>query len=287
MDTATDQPRQDLLKPDLLKPDLLLADLPKPDLPKPDLLTPDLPKPDLLTPDLLKPDIWTCGNNSLEGTEECDGSVPKNRSCKTEGFTHGPISCNNKTCTLNTSACKNAWPLGKDGPLRLGSKYGLKKKVLTTGAVMDYSELIIDADGVLEVQQGKGWVIIGVNGDVKIHGQIVTRMLTKSGLIKATVPVAGKGLEVSQRRSAETGRDGRQGPAHRRGGRRRGWWQRGQGEHPLHRGGGAGGNPGQSGPRLRRQGRCGGTGPVLPRRRRRGGSNGKPGVYDPGTWIEK
>jgi len=156
---------------------------------------PDMPKPDMLQSDLLKPDVWTCGNNKLEGTEACDGSVPANRTCKTEGFTHGAISCNYKTCTLNTSACKSAWPKGKNGPLRIGPSYGLKKKVLSTG-VMDYSELIIEKDGVLELQGG-GWVVIGVNGDVKIHGQIVTRTLTKSGLIKATVPLAGNVLQVS------------------------------------------------------------------------------------------
>ena len=87
----------------------------------------DLPGVDQPTLDLPGPDVWTCGNAKLEGTEQCDGSVPKGKTCKTLGFTHGVLGCDNKTCKLVTTGCMKVWPLGSDGPLRLGSKHGPTK----------------------------------------------------------------------------------------------------------------------------------------------------------------
>ena len=65
----------------------------------------------------------------------------------------------------------------------------------------DYSEVTIESDGVLEVAPGSGWVIIGVNGDVKIDGKIVTRGQHIGGTVKANLPdangVKGKGKLIS------------------------------------------------------------------------------------------
>lgn len=49
----------------------------------------------------------TCGNNSIEGTEVCDGTqVPS--TCATQGFQGGTLACNG-TCTgYDTSGCFNA-----------------------------------------------------------------------------------------------------------------------------------------------------------------------------------
>ncbi|MEL6546785.1 MAG: hypothetical protein AAFQ82_19315, partial [Myxococcota bacterium] len=50
----------------------------------------------------------TCGNNSAEGTELCDGTDVGTASCASEGFSSGTLLCNS-TCTgFDTSACETA-----------------------------------------------------------------------------------------------------------------------------------------------------------------------------------
>lgn len=45
-----------------------------------------------------------CGNGVLESGEQCDGSNLNGKSCSTQGFSGGTLSCNSN-CTFNTSAC--------------------------------------------------------------------------------------------------------------------------------------------------------------------------------------
>ncbi len=48
---------------------------------------------------------FNCGNNTIEGPEECDGSSPGSGTCLTESFDGGSIACNNSTCAYDTSGC--------------------------------------------------------------------------------------------------------------------------------------------------------------------------------------
>src|SRR3989344_3698661 len=46
----------------------------------------------------------TCGNGTIDSGEECDGSNLNGKSCSTQGFSGGTLSCNSN-CIFNTSAC--------------------------------------------------------------------------------------------------------------------------------------------------------------------------------------
>jgi len=54
--------------------------------------------------------VETCGNGSVEGTEECDGADFDGKSCITEGYTAGQLSCT-AGCVLDVEACENPDPL--------------------------------------------------------------------------------------------------------------------------------------------------------------------------------
>ena len=46
-----------------------------------------------------------CGNGTVDPGEDCDGTDLGGRSCITQGFKTGPLSC--KACSIDTSACSN------------------------------------------------------------------------------------------------------------------------------------------------------------------------------------
>ncbi len=50
-----------------------------------------------------------CGNNILEGNEECDGEVPEGATCETLGFEGGTLACT-ETCTFDTGDCTTTEP---------------------------------------------------------------------------------------------------------------------------------------------------------------------------------
>jgi len=47
----------------------------------------------------------TCGNGVIEGSEECEGTNFKGKTCAQYGFNSGNLVCNN--CKISTSQCKN------------------------------------------------------------------------------------------------------------------------------------------------------------------------------------
>lgn len=47
----------------------------------------------------------TCGNNIIEGTEQCEGTNLNGRTCETYGFNSGTLSCSN--CQIVNRNCKN------------------------------------------------------------------------------------------------------------------------------------------------------------------------------------
>ncbi|MBI2145868.1 hypothetical protein HYU22_00835 [Candidatus Woesearchaeota archaeon] len=46
----------------------------------------------------------TCGNNLVEGSEQCDGTALNSQTCVTRGFASGTLRCT-ATCTFDTSSC--------------------------------------------------------------------------------------------------------------------------------------------------------------------------------------
>jgi hypothetical protein len=50
----------------------------------------------------------TCGNNSKEGTEICDGTALNSKTCITQGFASGTITCNASCTGFVTTACTGA-----------------------------------------------------------------------------------------------------------------------------------------------------------------------------------
>jgi hypothetical protein len=50
----------------------------------------------------------TCGNNSTEGTEICDGTALNSNTCITQGFASGTITCNSACTGFVTTACTGA-----------------------------------------------------------------------------------------------------------------------------------------------------------------------------------
>ncbi len=140
---APDSAAPDLPAPDSAAPDLPLPDLAVPDSATPDMAAPDLPAPDLPVPDLTVPDL-TAPDSILP-----DSSIP--------------------------DMAPKAWPFGNDGVLKVGLSYGFPVVKIKPGQIKDYSGIIIDSGGVLEIETGSKWVIIGVNGNVQIDGKIVAR----------------------------------------------------------------------------------------------------------------
>jgi hypothetical protein len=50
------------------------------------------------------PDSKPCGNGKLDSGEACDGTNLNSKTCQTEGFQSGTLSCS-ASCTLNTASC--------------------------------------------------------------------------------------------------------------------------------------------------------------------------------------
>ncbi|MGC4116074.1 MAG: hypothetical protein QM765_16115 [Myxococcales bacterium] len=55
----------------------------------------------------------TCGNGNIDSNEECDKTNLNSKTCVTEGFTAGVLTCN-ADCTLNKSGCNNGGPPAND-----------------------------------------------------------------------------------------------------------------------------------------------------------------------------
>ncbi|MBU1412876.1 hypothetical protein KKC22_15300 [Myxococcota bacterium] len=54
--------------------------------------------------------VGNCGNGIVEGSEECDGADFDGKSCITEGYTAGQLSCT-AGCVIDIEGCENPDPL--------------------------------------------------------------------------------------------------------------------------------------------------------------------------------
>ncbi len=97
-------PLADRAAPDRRPADAPLPDAPLPDAPLPDKPLPDAPLPDIAPPDLLQPDASLCGNGKLDPTEFCDAKLLGGKTCKTQGFAGGTLTCTAQ-CKLDDRAC--------------------------------------------------------------------------------------------------------------------------------------------------------------------------------------
>jgi hypothetical protein len=52
----------------------------------------------------------SCGNNKVEGTEMCDGTALNSKTCITQGFIGGTLSCNSTCTAFITTACTGTTP---------------------------------------------------------------------------------------------------------------------------------------------------------------------------------
>ncbi|MEK6945596.1 MAG: cohesin domain-containing protein [Nanoarchaeota archaeon] len=57
-----------------------------------------------LTGDVIVIQSAVCGNNVVEGTEQCDGTNLSSQTCISQGYTGGTLSCT-FSCTFNVTAC--------------------------------------------------------------------------------------------------------------------------------------------------------------------------------------
>ncbi len=107
-------------------------------------------------------------------TMPCAGSELHGVTCAKSGYGSGTVTCN-ANGTFNWTNC-HAWPYGTLGPLQVGSRFGQAHVTLASGQVYDFSEIIIDADGVLEILPGNvSWTTLGASGNVELFGSIVAR----------------------------------------------------------------------------------------------------------------
>lgn len=53
----------------------------------------------------ITPPLPECGNGIIEAGEECDVGTLNGKTCITEGYTGGTLSCNPTTCQFDTSGC--------------------------------------------------------------------------------------------------------------------------------------------------------------------------------------
>lgn len=60
-----------------------------------------------------------CGNNIIEGTEECDGTDLGGATCADVGCSAGTVSCT-LSCTLDFSACTSCGPVCGNGICEVG-----------------------------------------------------------------------------------------------------------------------------------------------------------------------
>lgn len=110
----------------------------------------------------------------VDGSFDCEDTELFGADCLTVGYGRGILTCDG-SCQLDASSCE-AWPFGDHDTLHIGSSYANAYVVLQPGTSHDFSEIVIEADGVLEIEAGpEGYVVIGVDGDVVIDGEIVAR----------------------------------------------------------------------------------------------------------------
>lgn len=82
-----------------------------------------------------------CGNDLVEGGEECDGAVLGGASCQSKGFTSGVLQCTN-SCFFNTTSCIYTPPNSGGGAVRTQNG----AQVVLTGKAYPRSEVTILKD---------------------------------------------------------------------------------------------------------------------------------------------
>lgn len=93
----------------------------------------------------------TCGNGQLDGGEACDGNNLGGKTCLSQGFDGGTLSCN-ANCTLNTAGCTSSTGCtivpqsGCQGGQKCTVDTASANRCITAGAGTDGSPCAADAD---------------------------------------------------------------------------------------------------------------------------------------------
>jgi len=93
--------------------------------------------------------VTNCGNNTIDGGEQCDGAQLGGQTCQSRGYSGGTLSCA-ANCVFNTSACASNGSGGSGG----GGGGGGVVTIITTavnfsGRAYPLSKVIILKDGQL------------------------------------------------------------------------------------------------------------------------------------------
>ena len=140
----------DSIVPDIPMPDSAVIDSTAPDSTVPDSSVPDASAPDSVSPDSAKPD------SVVPDSSEPDSAMPDSTV---------PDS------SVPDGAKPKSWPYGSKGVLNVS----LGTVKIKPDVIHDYSGITIGTLGTLEIEAGSKWVVIGVNGNVKIDGKLVAR----------------------------------------------------------------------------------------------------------------
>lgn len=96
-----------------------------------------------------------CGNDVIEGSEQCDGSVGE-ETCVSQGYASGTLSCNTD-CTFDISGCVTATPPPSGGGGGGGSYIApTETKVIIKGKAYPQAEITLLSDGKIEATAKAG-----------------------------------------------------------------------------------------------------------------------------------
>ena len=110
----------------------------------------------------------TCGNGVLNTGEQCDGTYLNNKTCLTEGFSGGTLTCSN-TCQLVTTACTGVKLCG-NGKIDSGEQCDGTNVGLYTCIGLNYKGGTLACDSTCKFDTSQ-CTLVSFCGDGKIDGQ--------------------------------------------------------------------------------------------------------------------
>ncbi|MEK6835374.1 MAG: hypothetical protein AABX61_03870, partial [Nanoarchaeota archaeon] len=118
----------------------------------------------------------SCGNNVIDGTEQCDGTNFNSQTCQSQGFLRGTLLCNSD-CTLNTNRCTSS---DTKSPVISDIQSTTTKDSATitwktdedSDSLIGYSQLISRVDTNEDIE-----IVPSPNNLVKIHQIIIPNSL--------------------------------------------------------------------------------------------------------------
>ncbi len=91
--------------------------------------------------------VLGCGNDTIDGSEQCDGVDLGGASCVSQGFASGTLSCS-VSCTFNTSSCIST-PIVQSGGSSGSYPAFNYTSIIFSGYTLPYNKVFILKDGQL------------------------------------------------------------------------------------------------------------------------------------------